>query len=117
MRVDKYIVAMLLTLLPPRFREGMHLRGPALSCALLQIVLPILTIIIRLFMRAAEERAPLPDSEASFLTFGGKYLAMASVAGLAEFWLQPLHVFLYYLLFEGAIRLFTALEGEQILGS
>jgi len=117
MKPGRYIVAMLLTLLPPRFREGLHLRGAALTCSILQIIVPVILIIIRLFLRAAEERAPLPEAEVSFLTFGGKYFGIAAVAGLAEFWLHPLHIILYYLLFEGVLRLLAALEGERILGS
>jgi hypothetical protein len=118
MRPGKYLVGMLLTLLPERFRQGMHLRGPALTCSIVQILAPVLIIIIRLYMMAAAERMPLPgDPTEMFLKHGGIYFATSSIAGMAAFWFHPLHMFLYYMLFEGVIRLMSALEGERILGS
>jgi hypothetical protein len=118
MRPGKYIVGMLLTLLPERFREGMHLRGPAITCSIVQIVAPVLLIIVRLYMIAAAETMPLPgDPTEMFLEHGGNYFAVSSIAGMAAFWYHPFHMFLYYMLFEGVLRLMSALEGERILGS
>jgi len=111
-------VAMLLTLLPPRYREGMHLRGPAITCSLVQIVGAILILILRIYRLAAAGQSPLPgDPKEMFTTYGGNYLAANSVAGMAAFWFHPLHMVLYYCVFEGGIRLMSALEGERILGS
>jgi hypothetical protein len=118
MRPDKYLVGMLLTLLPQRFREGMQLRGPALTCSIVQILGAILILIMRLFMVAAAEQSSLQgDAKEMFLQGGGSYMAMSSIAGMAAFWFHPFHMFLYYMLFEGVLRLMAALAGDQILGS
>jgi hypothetical protein len=73
---------------------------------------------VRLFLLSYAEQSSLPgDPKEMFLTYGGNYMAMSSVAGMAAFWFHPFHMLLYYLLFEGVLRLMSALEGERILGS
>jgi hypothetical protein len=52
-----------------------------------------------------------------FARFGGLYVQSNMVAGLAEFWLSPLNVFLTYLVFEGVVRIMAAMASGQIIAT
>ena len=113
------ILSVLVTFLPPRYRpEGARLRLAGVVAGGLQMLAAhaflVYRFIIFSWQRAAimgpgvDTPSNLPEVNA---TFGGGVFMMA------EFILQPLHIFLLYLVLEGLTRLMAAAVSDQIIGT
>ncbi|MBI4471477.1 MAG: hypothetical protein HY646_02340 [Acidobacteria bacterium] len=112
-----FIGAMLMTFLPPRYRDATGLRAAALSCGIAQVWISTLFLVYRYvqFMRLNEERIGR-RAELVFDAFGGAAIYQTGVFVMFEFALQPLHAWLIYMVVEGAVRSMAALVGEQVIG-
>ena len=113
-----FIGSVLLTFLPPRYRRDTSLRAAAIVAGIAEAWLAIFILVYRIieFSRLQESRIGA-RSEALFDRFGGAAVYESGVIVFFEFALQPLHMFLLYLFFEGAIRILAALVGHQVIGS
>ena len=117
-RVIRYIVAVLMTFVPPRYREDVPLRGEAIVAGIVRI-LAAASILVYRFMIFSWQRAAIigpgvdvpsnmPEVNA---TFG------AGIFMMADFVFQPVNMLLIYLIHEGVIRSLAALVGHQVLGT
>ena len=119
MRLVEFIGTLLSTLLPPRYRNGSPSAGYAIASGVVQGIVCVFLLVFR-FLWLAESGGELLDSENAFnlfVRFGSLYAASNMVAGLADFWLNPLNVFLVYLVFEAVIRVMSALASGQIIAT
>lgn len=119
----EYIGSILMTLLPPRYRNSTHLRGPALICGIAETVLMATLLAIRLilFSREADifqQSGLTPDIIYEAAGKLGERAAWGSgIFLIVNFITRPLNAFILYLVFEGVIRAMAALIGHQVIGS
>src|SRR5262245_3756207 len=110
-----YIHGMLWTLLPSRYREHEALRGPAITCGLLQTFAAVLLIVYRMFDFVARTTDSMARrSELIWNYLGGGAVYGSGVLALAEFAFHPVSIIGYYLFFEGVVRTMGALGGQVI---
>jgi len=114
-----YIVSVPMTLLPPRYRTGLELRGPAMICAVGQVVVCSFGLVLRLISFAGQGQSGLPDGALDRIAsvWGETGVMMTGPFVLVEFWIRPLNVVLEYFVFEGVVRFAAALVGHQTLGT
>jgi hypothetical protein len=114
----RYLISILLTLMPPRYRTEMKLRGAAMVSGWVQMFLAILFVVTRLYVHLLEG-STLPDNVAKelFIKYGGLFMQANEVIGLTGFWLSPINIVCYYFFFEGFVRLMSALAGEHFNGT
>lgn len=109
-----YIAAVFMTILPPRYRPDEGLRGPAMVSGLLQVLLFLFVLVFR----AIAWIHPRTDIDINTaVAVGGARNFGSGIFLLVEFWMQPLHVFMFYLVIEGVIRVLAALVGHQVIGT
>ena len=119
----EYIIAVFMTLLPPRYRTEVDLRGPAIMCAVMQIVVSMFGLVFRLiyFVSAhlGEDQPGLPNGAAERILreYGQAGTMLTSPFVLVDFWIRPANMMLGYFVFEGVVRFAAALVGYQTLGS
>src|ERR1051326_3799751 len=102
-----FIGSVFLSLLPSRYREGMKLRGPAMMSAFLEVLFALVALIDRIlvFLERGQGAVVSDKVAKEMLTVhGGKFLQAYEVASFPQFWLSPINIFLYYLMFEGMVR-------------
>lgn len=114
----RYIVSVLMTFLPPRYRQDVSLRGEAIVAGMVQILFVTAVLVYRFIMfswRRAGLIGPGVDTPSNLpevnAVFGGGIFMMA------EFVLTPVNMILVYLIYEGLIRSLAALVGHQVLGT
>jgi hypothetical protein len=113
-----YIYGMLLTLLPPRYREHELLRANAITCGILQSFAALLLLIFRLFDFVAKNTGSMGErSELIFDHIGGGAVYASGVLAMAELAFHPVSVIGYYFFFEGVVRTMSALIGHQVIGT
>jgi len=112
-----YIGSMLLAMLPPRYRAKRRLRGPAIASAILECFVAVSVAIGRIYAFAPRPGL-VPDKLANemFVRNGGEFIVANAVGGALNFWLDPVVLVCLYFFFESVIRVFAAIEGNQILG-
>ncbi len=103
------IGSILITLLPPSYRPGTHLRGPATVCGIAQTVLMISVLAIRLVLLSREADA--------FQQSGLTPEIIYEAAGRRNFIMRPSNAFILYLALEGTVRAMAAVVGHQVIGS
>ena len=114
-----FIGSLLATLVPERYRNESPTAGYAIASGIIQGMACIFVLVFR-FIRLSGGEGVLLDREHAFdqfARFGGLYVQSNMVAGLAEFWLSPLNVFLTYLAFEGVVRIMAAMASGQIIAT
>jgi hypothetical protein len=113
-----YIYGMLLTLLPPRYREDELLRTNAITCGILQIFAAVLLLVFRLFDFVAKTSGAMGErSELIYDHIGGGAVYASGVLAMAEFAFHPVSIIGYYFVFEGVVRTMGALIGHQVIGT
>jgi hypothetical protein len=118
-----YILSVLMTFVPPRYRTAQHLRGPTMVSAIIEVLLGVFGLVIRLFYFVADHMGDnqpgLPRGAAELITlkYGDAGTMLTAPFALVDFWLRPLNILLVYLLIEGTVRLLSALVGEQSFGT
>jgi hypothetical protein len=114
----EYILSILMTFLPPRYRAAAKLRGPAIIAGILQCALAMGYLLYRFYI-FSWERAGLIGSgvntpsnlpEVNGTVGGGVFM-------MAEFIFNPVNVALLYFFFEGMVRCVAALVSHQTLGT
>ena len=115
--VPAFIYGMLLTLLPPRYRED-NLRAEAIACGLLQAFFSLLILIFRLFDFVATNSVSMGKrSELFYDHIGGGAVYGSGVLVIAELAFHPVSILGYYFFFEGVVRTVAALVSHQVLGT
>jgi len=113
-----YILGMLLTLLPPRYRTHEDLRGNALACGILQTFIALILMVFRLFdFVATNSDAIGARSEMLWNHINSGAVYASGVFVIAELGLHPLSIIGYYFFFEGVVRTMAALVGHQTIGT
>src|SRR5262245_22281296 len=118
-----YILSVLMAFLPPRYRAVENLRGPTMVSAILEVFLAMSGLIFRLFYfvnaHLGENQPGLPRGAADLITlkWGDAGTMLTGPFALVDFWMRPLNLLLGYFVFEGLLRLLSALVGEQSFGS
>jgi len=113
-----YVYGMLLTLLPPRYREHELLSGHAITCGILQTCAAILLLIFRLFDFVATSSGSMgARSELLWDHIGGGAVYASGILAMAEAAFHPVSIIGYYFVFEGVVRTMAALIGHQVIGT
>jgi hypothetical protein len=113
-----YIHGMLLTLLPPRYRQHEELRSHAMTCGILQTFVALLVLVLRLFDFVAKNSGAIGErSEMLYDQIGGGAVYASGVLVIAEVGLHPVSIMGYYFFFEGVVRTMAALIGHQTIGT
>ena len=112
-----FIYGMLLTLLPPRYRD-VNLRAEAITCGLLQAFIALIVLIFRLFDFVATTSESMGKrSELIYDYIGGGAVYASGVLTMAELAFHPVSVMGYYFFFEGLLRTMAALVSHQVIGT
>ena len=108
---------MILAMLPPRYRANKRLRSPAIASAGLECFLAVSVAIGRIYAFAPRP-GMLPDKLANEMLVknGGDFIVANAVSGAFNFWLDPIVLVCLYFFFESVVRVFAAIEGNQIIG-
>lgn len=104
--------SILKSLLPPRYRDGVSPRA-ALISGILQTMGSLLLLVARATFWL--QNRTIVDIHTARVA-GGFEMPGSGIFVLAEFWLNPLHIFLFYLALEGMVRTLAALAGHQVIG-
>lgn len=117
----QYILAVLMTFLPPRYRaEGAKLRNEAMTAGWVQASAAILFLLYRFYI-FSWERAGLIGPGVNTVTnlpdINARSDAGAGIFMMADFIFQPFHAFLLYLFYEGLLRFMAAYIGHQVIGT
>lgn len=116
----EFIGSVFLTLLPAPYREGKQLRSAAMVSAVVEAVAGIIAFVGRAYNFVNNgEGGVLPDAVAKemFVVHGGKFVQGNTVAGLAQFWLNPLTIIIVYFTFEGLVRYTAAAGTGDVVGT
>jgi hypothetical protein len=119
----EYIGSILITVLPPRYRSSTHLRGPAMTCGIVQTVLMIAILAIRLVLFSREANVLQQSGLTPEIIYeaAGRLGERASYGSgiflVVNFITRPLNAFILYLALEGTVRAMAALVGHQVIGS
>lgn len=96
----------------------MSLRSEAIISAGMEGFLAVAVVVSRMVVLAnSTNSGPGNNEKELFLKYGGRYVAVQGVSGLASFWLNPITLICVYFFFEAVVRLLAALEGTHIIGS
>ena len=120
MELVRFVGNIFLTLLPPRYREGKALRGPAQLCAFLQVLFGIIAFVGRAYEFVnGTSGSVLPNAVAKemFIAHGGEFVQANAVIGLATFWSSPLTLIIVYFIFEGFVRYLAAAGTGEVVGT
>ncbi len=118
-----FVGAVLVAFLPPRYRRRFYrdVSGENHKAAFVSGFVQLVASIFFLVARAISFFAIPPDVDivkAAFdRKFGGASIPGSGVFALANFFLQPIHVFATYLMLEGIVRMFSAAISEQTVGT
>ena len=108
------VISIFKTLLPSRYRHGDIPRSMAVVCGVGQTLASLAALIARSFSWL-EARTFVDPHGASVL--GGLSIPGSGIFLLAEFWFNPLHIFLFYMMIEGMVRTLAAVVSHQIIGT
>ena len=114
-----FLISIPMTLLPPRYRTEVNLRGPAMICAIAQVVICSFGLVVSLISFAGQAQSGLPDDALDRIAsiWGETGLMMTGPFTLVDFWFRPVNMILGYFVFEGLVRFAGALVGHQTLGT
>src|SRR2546425_3364290 len=108
------MISILKSLLPPRYRSGEIPRSAAAICGICQIILSVVALVTRAIFWM-QNRTQVDLHTASVL--GGFDIPGSGIFILVEFWFNPLHVFIFYMLIEGMVRTLAAVASHQVIGT
>ncbi len=120
MALLRYLGNVLLSLLPPRYREeDEHLRGYAMVSAILEFFFAVSTLVGRILWLATHPPGPVAgvDAKEMFIVKGGKFVAETVLGGLLDFWVNPVTILTYYFMAEAVVRFMSAFVGRQVIGT
>ena len=85
-----YILSIPMTLLPPRYRNEVHLRGPAMICAVAQVMICSFVLVLSLISFASQAQPGLPDGALDRIAsiWGETGLMMTGPFTLVDFWFR-----------------------------
>jgi hypothetical protein len=110
----RYLVGAVVAFLPPRYRPNID-SGVGLASGLAEIVVTLLALVLKaiVWTRALTD----VDFHNDLVWGGGMGAPGAGIFALAAFWMNPLHILIFYFVIEGIVRTLAALVGKQVLGS
>ena len=121
--VFDYIGSIFVTLLPSRYRDSTTLRGPAITCGILEAVLMMVLLVVRLVLFSRESDVLQQSGLSPDLIYeaagriGERAAYGSGIFLMVNFITKPVNAFILYLSAEGAIRALAALVGNQVIGS
>ena len=116
----RFIGGVLMTLLPPRYREGRKLLAHAVTSGALQSFFALFLGVTRLYVREARGDVMGLSAEVAkeiWKNDPGALRGAGMVTGFANFWLDPVNMIVFYFVFEGIIRCMAAAGPGQVVGS
>jgi hypothetical protein len=119
----EYIGSIFVTLLPPRYRAGTTLRGPALVSGIGQIVLMLSLLALRLILFSREPDLFQQSGLSPEIVYEAAHKISEPAAYgsgiflIVSFMFRPLNVVILYLALEGLLRAMAALVGHQVIGT
>src|SRR5215510_4050598 len=116
--LTQYILSVLMTLLPQRYRTDEGLRGPAVVSSALQILLSFFALLLRLLSFASHDPG-LPRAVAGvmFAKYDDAGLMETGPFLLVRFWMKPANAAILYFFINGVVRIVSALAAHQVLGT
>jgi hypothetical protein len=105
--------SILKSLLPPRYRDGVSPRAAMVS-GILQTMGSLFLLVARAMFWL--QNRTVVDIHTTIIG-GGFEVPGSGIFVLAEFWLNPVHIFIFYLAIEGMVRTLAALAGHQVIGT
>jgi hypothetical protein len=109
--IIRYIAGAVVALLPPLYRPKLD-AGVGLISGIGEMVVALLALILT----AISWTRALTDVDFhNDLIWGGSL--GAGIFALAAFWINPLHILIFYFVIEGIVRTLAALVGKQVLGT
>jgi hypothetical protein len=117
----EYIGSIFVTLLPPRYRAGTTLRGPAIASGIAQTVLMLSLLAFRLVLFSREPdifqqsglSPEIIDEAAHKISEPAAH--GSGIFLIINFMFRPLNVFILYLALEGLVRAMAALVGHPVI--
>jgi hypothetical protein len=118
----QYILSVLMTFLPPRYRDpNASLRGEAMSAGILQFLAAVGLLVYRFAIFSWARAAPIDPNVVNATTASNVPDANAIFGGgvfmMADFLFNPWNMLLVYLMYEGMVRFLAALVGHQVIGT